>query len=162
MVSLNPRTNLFQDSASDSAARDIATQPREVEGFVLTNEDVSFGPLYPPENLVMKKDRSPNRDDNVCEGESVSDSGGKNREVRITGLFRQRERDVFEAVLDSTNPFMLNTLGWSGEVRVGDGNKYRGPVGWTEYGELQWRYTLNLVSTGKHEYTDFKESGIVE
>lgn len=146
--------------ATNSAANRLPSTTGE--GFALVNNEVTFAPLYPPSGFAYTKDRDPNRNKNSCEGEDIADSGGKNREVRVSGKMRQRERPLFERLVDSTEPFMLTTFGWSGEVRLGDGNKYRGPVGFNEDGDLLWEYTLNLISTGKHEYEDFKESGIIE
>ncbi len=54
---------------------------------------------------------------------------------------------------------------WEGEVRVEEG-EYHGPVG-KDTRDLHrdanhWKYTLQLVSTGRDEYDNFTKDGILE
>lgn len=112
---------------------------------------VNFAPYYVPRRFSWGKERNLDREENFCGNEDVSDLGAKNRDVHISGLIRQSEIQAFNNLLDLTEPVNLVSPGWSGEVRVGDG-EFEGPQS-TDPATKQYlfQFTLNLVSTGKDE-----------
>lgn len=133
----------------------------EPESLELWSEHLTFAPLYPPGPGTWRKDRDLTRQKGMCDGEDVEDGGGTNRELHITGTMRNRERHIFEAVMDADHPFYVFTSGWTGWCRVSTA-EYKGPTGSDPNGGMHWKYTLDLVSTGKSEYADDHGSGIVK
>jgi hypothetical protein len=112
---------------------------------------LSFGPFYAPNRLSVSKERELNRQETFCGGEDVTDMGSKNREIHVAGALLEYELAAFEALLDSADALDLTTQGWSGEVRV-DGGEYEGPVGRDgRTQEYLFKYSLDLVSTGRDE-----------
>lgn len=112
---------------------------------------VDFAPFYVPRRFSWSKERNLDREDNFCGNEDVSDLGGKNREVHISGVIREAEIAAFGNLLDIDEPVDLISPGWSGEVRVLDG-EYEGPQGSDPVTtQKTYQYTLNVVSTGRDE-----------
>jgi hypothetical protein len=112
---------------------------------------VQFGPFYAPSRLSVSKERDLSRQGNFCGGEDVTDLGGKNRDVHVSGRILASEVYAFEALLDNDDPLDLTTAGWSGEVMV-KGGEYEGPVGTDPVRkEYFFTYSLDLVSTGIDE-----------
>lgn len=114
---------------------------------------VNFAPFYVPNRFSWKKQRNLDREENFCGGEDVEDLGSKNREVHISGAIRFPETFAFNNILDNDEPLNLISPGWSGEVRVVDG-EFEGPTGIDPHTRDDlYQYTLNLVSTGRDEET---------
>lgn len=112
---------------------------------------VTFAPTYVPNRFRVKKSRNLDRQENFCGREDVSDLGAKNRELHISGYMREPEIDAFDDVVDASEPFNLVTPGWVGEIRIGDG-EYEGPNKIDpRTGDSLYKYTLDVVSTGKDE-----------
>lgn len=112
---------------------------------------VDFAPHYIPKRFSFGKERNIDRTENFCGNEDVSDLGSKNREIHISGLIRKGELQAFNNLLDATEAVELVSPGWSGEVRVLDG-EFEGPS-YTDPMTRQYlyKYSMNLVSTGKDE-----------
>lgn len=117
----------------------------------------SFTPHYIPRRFSFSKNREINRTENFCGGEDIEDLGSKNREIHISGLIRRSEVGAFNNLMDGSEPLDLISPGWSGEVRVVDG-EYEGPKSTDPMnGENLYQFTLNLVSTGKDEANGHSE-----
>jgi hypothetical protein len=157
-----------------TSGKNLGTESRDIVPFKLyvdTEEygrenSLTFGPLIPPEDFEIRKDRDLNEEDGPCKGERVSDSGGQNREIHVSGVLNGSwEVMAFDDLLDCDVPLELDTMGaaWEGEIRVSNGN-YHGPVGVdTRSGrQYQWKYTLELKSTGRDEYDNHSKTGILE
>lgn len=127
--------------------------PRNTLGiFELSNRDYLFSPsLYP--TVTVSKARNKVRTDNVCDGETIEDSGSKNREILVSGKVFRSELSAFDGLLDVNDPLDLLADEWVGEVEIVDGE-------FTPYAKDQLRYTLNLVSTGRDEGT-YVPDGII-
>lgn len=112
-----------------------------------------FAPRYVPNRFSVSKERNLDRSENFCGGEDVEDLGSKNREFHISGRILQRELVAFNNVLDTNEPFDMISPGWSGEIRVIDG-EFDGPRGHDPAtNEFLYQYSLNVVSTGVDEST---------
>lgn len=113
--------------------------------------DVNFAPFYVPNRFRIKKSRNLDRQENFCGREDVTDLGAKNREVHISGYMREPEIAAFTDIIDASVSLNLVTPGWVGEIRVSDG-EYEGPNLIDPHtGDDLYKYTLDLVSTGKDE-----------
>lgn len=125
------------------------------DGFEVASTSVVFAPRVYPLDIVVSKERNVTREDNLCAGESVDDTGSKNREINIVGIIRQSEKVWFDELLDDDGPHDLISQEWTGEVQVLDG-EYR-KVGLDTY-----QYKLNLLSTGRDETGGTPGSGILD
>jgi len=119
-----------------------------------------IAPFYVPQRFEMGKERNLDKEEQFCDGEDVTDMGGKNREIHVSGILLDSETDAFNDLLDSGEKHELIMPAWSGEVLVEDGN-VDGPRG-TDSTTREWlyRFTLNLVSTGLDE-TGPSDDGII-
>ncbi|MFC6717884.1 hypothetical protein ACFQGT_09615 [Natrialbaceae archaeon GCM10025810] len=131
--------------------------------FRIRGNGVYFAPTYVPDRIQIAKERNLVRHANFCGLEDVFEVHAKNREVHVTGTILHSELGSFERVLDHNDVADLSTPGWSGKIRVVQGD-YEGPVGWDpRSGDYLWGYTLDLVSTGEDEaeHLRFAGNGIV-
>lgn len=112
--------------------------------FSLRGETRVFAPSMYPGDVVVSKERNKARNDNLCEGETIDDTGSKNREILVTGRILRSELRAFDELLDDGTQFDMLADEWIGEVEVLDG-EYR------SHGLDMYRYKLNLVSTGQDE-----------
>lgn len=113
--------------------------------------DVDFYPEYSPGTIRIRKSRQIDTSPSVCGGEDVSDGGSKNRRIHIVGQVLRTNISTVNSIADSSNPFMLTSATWSGEVRV-DEVELEGPLRHDPLNqEFLWEYTLDLVSTGIDE-----------
>ena len=113
--------------------------------------NADFAPYYVPRRFSFSKERNLDRTENFCGNEDVSDLGAKNREMHVSGLIRETELPAFNNLLDTSDPVEMVSPGWSGEVRVMDG-EFEGPRS-TDPATKQYlyQYSINLVSTGRDE-----------
>jgi hypothetical protein len=120
--------------------------PKDALGiFELANPEYVFAPsMYP--SVVVSKSRNKDRQDNLCDGETITDTGSKNREILITGKVYRSELAAFDGLLDLGDPLDLLSDEWVGEIEIIDG-EYR------QYAKDMYSYQLNIVSTGKDEGT---------
>lgn len=132
------------------------------------DKDYSFAPFFPPNEFIVRKKRNQETEDNLCEGQTVTDNGGKNRTIHVSGILSGVfELMAFDEIVELEKPFEVNTMGaaWEGEVRIKEG-EYRGPVGTDTRSngrdEKHWKYTLRLISTGRDEYDNHMKDGILE
>lgn len=131
--------------------------------FVLQNneQNITFAPRYFPETFRRVKERDLNRKDQFCEGENVTDQGGKNWNIHVVGRVLTQELSVYDRVAEEGKELLLTSLSWSGEVLV-DTCELEGPVAWDpQQNQYQWRYTADLVSTGRDELGSNFENGII-
>lgn len=131
--------------------------------FRVRGNGANFTPTYVPNRIQVGKERNLVRHANFCGLEDVFEIHGRNREVHISGNLLHSELGSFERLLDHNQEATLITPGWSGSVRVMQGD-YEGPIGWdSRNNDFLWQYTLDLVSTGEDEaeHMRFAGSGIV-
>lgn len=134
----------------DTGGGGNAAQSTHQSAFLLAGE-ITFAPFYAPERIAVTKERELNREGNFCGGEDVTDLGAKNRDIHLSGMLLESELETYEALLDNDKPLDLTTPGWSGEVMVA-GGEYEGPVGRDPRNGLYFfKYSLDLVSTGRDE-----------
>lgn len=156
-----PQEYTFPDDIGANISTDESREMNKAP-FVLTG-DIYFAPEHYPETIRVRKQRELDRSKGFCGGESVTDTGSKNREIHITGLLLGEEQKYyFNEILDHGGPFDMSSTTWTGEVRVAEG-EYEGPTMWyPPSGEYYYKYTLDLVSTGQDEADelDFSESTI--
>lgn len=120
-----------------------------------------FRPALFPEVVRVRKKRQIQQNDNYCEGEDVTDQGGKNRQVHINGVVGRRGKDELHDLMDSGESHTMVSATWSGEVMLKEA-EIEGPVGWYPPGNTQlWEYTLDLVSTGTDENEGVARNGII-
>ncbi|NUC72539.1 hypothetical protein HTZ84_09495 [Haloterrigena sp. SYSU A558-1] len=121
------------------------------EDFYITSSGLTFAPTYVPTRISISKSRNLNREDNFCGTEDVSDLGSKNREVHVSGVLRESEIPSFGNLLNANYPLTIISPGWSGEIRVMDG-ECEGPRAFDPRNrEPLYKYSLNVLSTGKNE-----------
>ncbi len=131
--------------------------------FSVTGNGADFGPFFMPDRISVSKKRNLVRHANFCGLEDVFEIHGHNREIHISGMMRERELSAFERLLDHNQPADLLIPGWSGEVRVVEGEQ-EGPVAWEpQNGEYLWKYSVDFVSTGQNEagHLRYYNDGIV-
>ncbi|QRV15020.1 hypothetical protein JMJ58_19250 [Haloterrigena salifodinae] len=127
------------------------------QDFYITSSALTFAPTYVPTRISVSKERNLNREDNFCGTEDVSDLGSKNRVVHISGVVRETELQSFGNLLNANYPLRLIAPGWSGEIRVKDG-EYEGPRAFDPRNrEPLYKYSLNVLSTGKNEAQEHEE-----
>lgn len=133
------------------------TPQREAENadvsipFVLDSGDYRFAPDVFPNTLRTSKSRSLNRKKNFCGGEDVSDQGGKNKEIHVSGYVNPSQTGDIWDLANYAQTIELTSPIWSGEVRI-DEAEVSGPGGYDPETEtFYWQYTLDLVSTGTDE-----------
>ena len=119
--------------------------------FSLISNEVYFEPEYYPERVKPSKERNIERDDDLCDGETVTDNGGKNADLHIRGFLLESEKSKFWDVLDAGVEFELVSMPWSGFVYIKSG-KLEGPKG-VDNVEREWvyEYTLKVVGAGEKE-----------
>lgn len=122
------------------------------------NGDVDFEPTYYPEKVKPSKERNLNREDGICEGEQVTDTGSKNKSVNIRGYLLESEKDTFWNLLDKGTEHRMVSMPWSGDVMIESGD-ISGPMG-VDDKENEWvyEYTLKVVES---DGTDMQNDGIV-
>lgn len=122
--------------------------------FELSNNDIVFAPQAYPQTVKPSKERNKSRQDNVCEGETVTDTGSKNMEILVAGYMPFGERAAFYRLLEEGGDLDLLSEEWTGEVQVVDGECERSGID-TLY------YKVNLLSTGRTERGNIPEDGIL-
>ena len=122
--------------------------------FELSNEEMVFAPQAYPTTVKPSKERNKSRQDNVCEGETVTDTGSKNIEVLVSGYMPFSERGAFFRLLAEGGDLDLLAEEWSGQVQVVDGECERSGIDTLSY-------TINLLSTGRDERGSVPEDGIL-
>lgn len=122
--------------------------------LISRESDLSFRPRYSPERIRVRKERNLDRSESFCEGEDVSDTGSKNREIHISGRIRDSATNVFDAVLDEGSRFTLICAAGTYRVYVDEG-EYDGVQGRDgKTGENLWQYSLDLVADPISEQRD--------
>lgn len=135
----------------------INSNPNRQLGFEISPADVSwsFTPEYYPEDFTQMKKKELSRYGGGCNGESVSIKMVKNRELHVTGVLLEGEINIFHGLLDLDSEVdLLSPLtpegGLECYIKKGElGNQ----TGWDPHNK-QWlfKFTLDLVSTGRDEY----------
>lgn len=139
----------------DDDPRTEAPEP----GFEILG-DFQFSPTYLPKTVRVTKERNLNRKDSFCEGEDVTDTGAKNRDIHIAGKLVGGEKDRLNILADSDEVYTLSCPAWTGDVRVSKA-EYEGPTGHdSKTGKFIYSYSLDLVSTGRDEGA--LDNGIIE
>lgn len=127
-------------------------------------DTMEFRPEYIPNRIKLSKERKLSRNSGFCGLEDVHESHGKNREVHLSGYILRSELESFSKVLDWNKEAELVTPGLPEGliVRVNQGDR-EGPVAYDpQYNEYQWRYSLDLLSTGDSERrAQSTEDGII-
>lgn len=139
-----------------------STQPKEVAPFLIIGDGVLFRPRFFPDTIRVTKPRNLDRDKNFCKGEDVTDNGSKNRDIHLTGRMLGSEMNSFDNLVESSNALTMTSASWSGEIRVAEG-EHEGPNGYhPPSGDMFWKYTLDLVSTGRDERDGGVGNGIID
>lgn len=128
-----------------------------------TNSEWSLAPEFYPDDFTQMKKKEFSRYGGDCGGETVTIKSVKNREFHIEGVILEGEINLFQGLLDITEPVdLLSPLtpagGMECHVKQGElGNQ----AGWDPQNR-QWmfEYTLDLISTGRDEY-DSGQNAIV-
>jgi hypothetical protein len=119
----------------------------------------SFQPLYYPETLRVVTDKELNRTDGGCSGENVSIKKLKNSDVHVKGKIHESDLpDLHELRLRSEPVEIVTPAIQGGGLECIIKKAEQGDVlSWDAYPDAQewmFEYTLDLVSTGRDEYTD--------
>ena len=121
--------------------------------FSLRGDGRVFAPSIYPLDVVVSKERTKARNENLCEGETIDDTGSKNREILVTGLILRSELQAFDDLLDDGSAFDMLADEWVGEVEILDG-EYRA------HSLDMYKYKMNLISTGRDE-SGYTGNGII-
>lgn len=120
-----------------------STSPlNDLPDFTLDNDDVEFHPEYYPEKVKPSKDRNLSREEGLCEGEHVEDTGSKNIEINIRGYLLGEMKDTFWNLLNHGGEFRMVAMPWSGDVYIKNGD-LRGPKG-VDNVENDWVYEYSI------------------
>lgn len=131
----------------------------DLPDFTLSGPGLTFGPEYYPEKVKPGKERNLSREEGMCEGEHVSDTGSKNIEINIRGFLLESEKDTFWDLLDAGDTFRMVSMPWSGDVYVDSGD-LEGPLGIdNQLDEWVYEYTLQVVQAGGEE---IQNGGIID
>lgn len=129
--------------------------------FVLSG-NATFAPRYLPDTFRRTKSRNLDRKENFCGGENVSDRGSENWEFHVSGPVLTIGVQFFDRIVEGGGDLLLTSLSWSGEVKVEEA-ELEGPMSWDPAAQqFLWRYTLDLVSTGKDESGNENQTGIID
>lgn len=125
--------------------------------FSLTGP-VNFEPTYYPERVKPSKKRELDREAGLCNGEQVTDTGSKNKDIHVSGYILESEKSTFWDLLDSGEELKMIAMPWSGHVYVKDGD-LEGPLGIdNQQGEWVYEYTMTVVESMSE---DHQQSGVV-
>lgn len=123
------------------------------DDFTGFTESVTFRPEYIPQRIKLSKERNLSRKANFCGLEDVFEIHGKNREIHLSGYILRSELSDFSDVLNWNKEATLVTPGLPDglRIRISKGDR-EGPVSWDpQHQEYQWKYSLDVVSTGESE-----------
>jgi len=136
---------------------DFPDDPNTQLGFEVSPHEVpwTFAPEFYPDRFNQKKSKELDRYADGCAGEEVSIKAIKNREFHATGVLLEGEIPVYQKLLDFDGKVdILSPLTPSGgmECIIKDGELGE-QKGWDPH-TRQWmfKWTLDLVSTGRDEY----------
>jgi len=136
----------------------IPDDPTERLGFEVNPTDASwtFIPTYyPTRGPVQTKDRELIRAGKQCRGEDVSLKKMKNRDFHVAGVILASEIPAFQDLMDYDGTVdLISPLTPSGGMECEIKSSELGENdGWDPL-KRQWRfkYTIDLVSTGRDEY----------
>jgi len=129
--------------------------------FSLISDSVDFEPEYYPERVKPSRERNIDREDGLCDGEEVTDNGGKNHDLHVRGFLLESEKSTFWDVLDAGEEFELVSMPWSGFVYVKSGD-LEGPKGVdNREREFVYEYKIKFVSSSSGT-DDSMGDGIME
>lgn len=117
------------------------------------SESFTFNPTYIPQRIELSKERELSRKANFCGLEDIFEIHGKNREVHLSGYILRSELSDFSNVLNWNKEATLITPGLPDglRVRIRKGDR-EGPVSFDpQQKEYQWKYSLDVISTGESE-----------
>lgn len=169
---LNPEQELLRKKGQTDTSGNYEIQ-ENVPFKVYTDTDeydvdrrYSFAPQFPPDRFRVRKVRNLEADDKLCDGQDVTDNGSENKNIHVSGVIVSSfELMAFEEILDLNVPVEVDTMGeaFEGEVRVDEG-EYEGPIGIDadHHQSYHWRYSMDLISTGRDEYDNHIKDGILE
>lgn len=125
---------------------------------------IVFAPEFFPERLQVTKERNLSRNAGYCEGEDVTDSGSKNRDIHVSGYILEDGLDSLHELGDNDYRYTMVSATWSGEVMLKE-SEVEGPIGhYPPANSMLWEYRLDLVSTGRDdskEQTVNSDNGII-
>lgn len=144
----------------------VPDNPVESLGFEIDAPDTwwSFAPKYYPDRFVQTKDHDLQRDGKQCHGENVSIKAIKNREFHASGIILSGRLDIYNRLMDYTKVVnIISPLTPDGgmecqikHIELGEEVGYD-PV----ERQRQFKFTIDLVSTGRDEYGDNSKNAIV-
>lgn len=155
----------YSPSNPESEINYVSSDPNTELGFEIspTQSSWSIAPEFYPDDFTQMKKTELTRYGGDCGGETVTIKSVKNREFHVEGVILQGEINLFQGLLDLTEPVDLlspltPTGGMECHVKQGElGNQ----TGFDPHNR-QWmfKYNLDLVSTGRDEYNN-RENAIV-
>jgi hypothetical protein len=155
----------YQPSNPQKSVEYIQSNPNQQLGLELDpkTEDWSLAPEFYPDDFTQMKKKEFSRYGGDCGGETVTIKSVKNREFHLEGVILQGEINLFQGLLDLTEPVdLLSPLtpvgGMECHIKQGE---LGSQDGWDPHNR-QWmfKYTLDLISTGRDEY-DTGQNSIV-
>jgi len=121
--------------------------------FSLVSDSVTFEPTYYPERVKPSRERNIDREDNLCDGEEITDNGAKNRDIHISGFLLESEKETFWGVSDSGEEFEMIAMPWSGFVQI-ESVDLEGPKGVdNRERELIYKYTIKVIEASQESST---------
>lgn len=149
---------ILNPEGGSSSTDDTRQQPFALYGPIV------FAPEFFPERLQVTKERNLSRNQSYCEGEDVTDNGGKNRDIHVSGYVLSDGLDTLHELGDNSYPYTMVSATWSGEVMLSE-YEVEGPIGhYPPANSMLWEYRIDLVSTGKDstgEQATDSEQGII-
>jgi len=160
MPEIHPESNYKESSWFGSS-------PNDQLGFEISphEEQWSFAPQFYPDRFNQKKSRDLSRYASGYGGERVSIKAIKNREFHATGVLVEGEIPVYQKILDFEGKVdILSPLTPSGGMEcVIKSGELGEQKGWDPH-TRQWmfKWTLDLVSTGRDEYERGRNAIVTE
>lgn len=142
---------------------ETSSNPNKKLGFEVSPQETawSFAPNFYPDSFTQTKKKELDRYGGSCNGESVSIKKVKNREYHATGVILEGEVEIFNALIDIEGKVdLISSLTKNGGMECFIKNGELGELaGWDPHNR-QWmfEYTLDLVSTGRDEYDEGRNS----
>jgi hypothetical protein len=156
-MSFNINSEFTSGGGTGEPEPKVPTDPSKKLGFEIDPPDERwvFIPTFYPDRFVQTKPRKLKRDSNQCDGEDVSLKKIKNREFHASGIVLASEIQLLQLLLNYTGVVdVISPLTPNGgmECRI-DTAKLGEKKGYSST-EREWmfKYSLDLVSTGKDEY----------
>jgi len=150
------------DEAVDLAENFVGIPPGDFDP-VQNSSSLDFTPVYYPSRFTITTEKEFERTAAACDGERVSIKKLKDSELHVTGKVHQSDLDSLWQLSHTSKPVEVITPvikegGMEAYVKSVEQGEVVGYDAYPDVEEWMFKYTIDLVSTGKDEYNSSSES----